>query len=159
MRLLVVFVFLLGLVSCGEEKSSSSGSSISSSDNYVFLKIKEGDDILVESDKANWFEDGVKGTTSNGYPKDEFNLKIFDLEEKIAASYSIDSICGAEFDILISYKKQDYEAIAIIEKTSKSENTQKFIGTEYFLIGKIKSFDMGDKQVSEGNFSFSTFLK
>ena len=74
MRLLFVFVFLLGLVSCGEEKSSSSESSISSSDNYVFLKIKEGDDILVESDKANWFEDGVKGTTSNGYPKDDFKL-------------------------------------------------------------------------------------
>ena len=43
------------------------------------------------------------------------------------------------------------------EKFKKSE-TKKFIGTGYTLIGKINAFNMGDKKVTGGQFSFSTYL-
>ena len=71
MRLLFVFVFLLGLVSCGEEKkSSSSSSSDSSNDNKKNCDNIEG---VIDCDfnpRSSNFEETLKK-----YNKDEVKIK------------------------------------------------------------------------------------
>lgn len=119
---------------------------------YVILN---GADIKVESGSISWSEDKKTGTIQNYYINEKFKLTFTDLQSRIVDGP--EKIHGQEFPIIINYNDQDYQATVIIENSEKGE-TNKYIGTEYLLIGKVNAFDMGDTKVTGGQFSFSTYL-
>ena len=120
--------------------------------NYVILN---GTDIKVESNQVSWSEDKKEGTTQNYYIKEKFQLQFTDLRSRIVDGP--ETLHGQEFPVIITYNNQEYQTMALIENSEKGE-TKKFIGTGYTLIGKINAFNIGDKKVTGGQFSFSTYL-
>ena len=156
---LLAFVTLalvaVSTASCGGENSESEEEN-SMAKNYVVLNIEGGEAIKVETEHVSWSDDHISGITQNYYQKEDFNLQFSDLSTRIKDGPK--AIHGQTFAITIEYKGEEFSTNCVI-KSSKEIDTDDYLGTEYILNGTISGFKMGDKQVSNGEFAFNTYLK
>jgi len=158
-NLLIISLTIVSFNFCsngGDNNEKNNSANLSTLPNYVILNVDGGNTIKVESKMASWGDDKITGTTDNYYPKEKFRLEFIDLSSRI--TNGVESLNGQEFPVVITHNEQDYNTIVTINKSEKGKGSD-ILGTEYFLKGNIKAFDMGNQKVSGGDFSFSTFVK